>query len=131
MSCWLLWFIAFCRGQSSACALTGLYTAWLCWHFDGEAANVKATALSPPPARAVWEGCFRSGQAGPRTHATDPGAMPTPLPTARARVLKGERAIRLHYSNCSTFNADFDGDEINLHLPQVCVVVCVVCVVCD
>jgi hypothetical protein len=34
-------------------------------------------------------------------------------------VLKGERAIRLHYANCSTFNADFDGDEINLHLPQV------------
>ncbi len=37
----------------------------------------------------------------------------------RARVLKGERTIRMHYSNCSTFNADFDGDEINLHLPQV------------
>ncbi|KAI8463429.1 MAG: hypothetical protein J3K34DRAFT_526989 [Monoraphidium minutum] len=36
----------------------------------------------------------------------------------KARVLRGERAIRLHYSNCSTFNADFDGDEINLHLPQ-------------
>ncbi|PNH12767.1 DNA-directed RNA polymerase I subunit rpa1 [Tetrabaena socialis] len=36
----------------------------------------------------------------------------------RARVLKGERTIRMHYSNCSTFNADFDGDEINLHLPQ-------------
>jgi DNA-directed RNA polymerase I subunit RPA1 len=36
----------------------------------------------------------------------------------RARVLKGERTIRMHYINCSTFNADFDGDEINLHLPQ-------------
>eukprot|EP00873_Tetraselmis_striata_P042277 jgi/Tetstr1/462541/TSEL_007530.t2 len=36
----------------------------------------------------------------------------------RARVLKGERTIRMHYANCSTFNADFDGDEINLHLPQ-------------
>eukprot|EP00201_Polytomella_parva_P014628 CAMPEP_0175069470 /NCGR_PEP_ID=MMETSP0052_2-20121109/18211_1 /TAXON_ID=51329 ORGANISM="Polytomella parva, Strain SAG 63-3" /NCGR_SAMPLE_ID=MMETSP0052_2 /ASSEMBLY_ACC=CAM_ASM_000194 /LENGTH=1785 /DNA_ID=CAMNT_0016336545 /DNA_START=347 /DNA_END=5704 /DNA_ORIENTATION=- len=36
----------------------------------------------------------------------------------RARVLKGERTIRMHYSNCATFNADFDGDEINLHLPQ-------------
>jgi DNA-directed RNA polymerase I subunit RPA1 len=34
-------------------------------------------------------------------------------------VLKGERTIRMHYANCSTFNADFDGDEINLHLPQV------------
>lgn len=38
----------------------------------------------------------------------------------RARVLKGERTIRMHYANCATFNADFDGDEINLHLPQVC-----------
>jgi DNA-directed RNA polymerase I subunit RPA1 len=36
----------------------------------------------------------------------------------KARVLKGERTIRMHYANCATFNADFDGDEINLHLPQ-------------
>ena len=35
-----------------------------------------------------------------------------------ARVLEGERTIRMHYANCATFNADFDGDEINLHLPQ-------------
>lgn len=37
----------------------------------------------------------------------------------RAKVLHGERTIRFHYANCATFNADFDGDEINLHLPQV------------
>ena len=36
----------------------------------------------------------------------------------RARILKGQRTIRLHYANCAAFNADFDGDEINLHLPQ-------------
>jgi hypothetical protein len=36
----------------------------------------------------------------------------------RARVMRSERTIRFHYANCSTFNADFDGDEINLHLPQ-------------
>lgn len=36
-------------------------------------------------------------------------------------MLRGERTIRMHYANCSSFNADFDGDEINLHLPQVCV----------
>jgi len=24
----------------------------------------------------------------------------------------------MHYSNCSTYNADFDGDEMNLHFPQ-------------
>lgn len=38
--------------------------------------------------------------------------LPVLLPAA-------ERTIRFHYANCSTFNADFDGDEINLHLPQV------------
>ena len=29
-----------------------------------------------------------------------------------------EKTIRMHYANCNTFNADFDGDEMNLHLPQ-------------
>lgn len=35
-----------------------------------------------------------------------------------ARVLKGEKTLRLHYANCSTYNADFDGDEMNVHFPQ-------------
>lgn len=36
----------------------------------------------------------------------------------RARVLPGEKGFRLHYANCKSFNADFDGDEMNAHLPQ-------------
>ena len=24
----------------------------------------------------------------------------------------------MHYSNCKSYNADFDGDEMNVHLPQ-------------
>ena len=36
----------------------------------------------------------------------------------KTKVLPNQRTIRMHYSNCSSFNADFDGDEINLHLPQ-------------
>jgi len=36
----------------------------------------------------------------------------------KARVLKGEKVMRLHYSNCKSFNADFDGDEMNAHFPQ-------------
>jgi DNA-directed RNA polymerase I subunit RPA1 len=36
----------------------------------------------------------------------------------KARVLKKERTIRMHYANCNTYNADFDGDEMNMHLPQ-------------
>mmetsp|Transcript_5031 Transcript_5031/g.18313 ORF Transcript_5031/g.18313 Transcript_5031/m.18313 type:complete len:1772 (-) Transcript_5031:74-5389(-) len=35
-----------------------------------------------------------------------------------ARVLRREKTIRMHYANCNTYNADFDGDEINLHFPQ-------------
>ncbi|KAL8225320.1 hypothetical protein R6Q57_017877 [Mikania cordata] len=34
------------------------------------------------------------------------------------RVLKGEKTLRMHYANCSSYNADFDGDEMNVHLPQ-------------
>ncbi|CEH13852.1 beta and beta-prime subunits of dna dependent rna-polymerase [Ceraceosorus bombacis] len=36
----------------------------------------------------------------------------------KARVLKGERTIRMHYANCNSYNADFDGDEMNMHFPQ-------------
>uniref|UniRef100_A0A6P6Y7B9 DNA-directed RNA polymerase n=1 Tax=Dermatophagoides pteronyssinus TaxID=6956 RepID=A0A6P6Y7B9_DERPT len=36
------------------------------------------------------------------------------------RVLGSERAFRLHYANCSSYNADFDGDEMNLHCLQDC-----------
>jgi DNA-directed RNA polymerase I subunit RPA1 len=35
-----------------------------------------------------------------------------------ARILKGERTLRLHYANCKAYNADFDGDEMNAHFPQ-------------
>ena len=34
------------------------------------------------------------------------------------KVLENERTIRMHYSNCNTYNADFDGDEMNVHVPQ-------------
>ncbi|KAJ3423767.1 intein-containing DNA-directed RNA polymerase i subunit rpa1 precursor [Anaeramoeba flamelloides] len=39
--------------------------------------------------------------------------------THYAKVLKtNNNVIRLHYANCNTYNADFDGDEMNLHFPQ-------------
>lgn len=34
------------------------------------------------------------------------------------RILPGEKTIRMHYANCNTYNADFDGDEMNMHFPQ-------------
>ncbi|EGC29348.1 RNA polymerase I, largest subunit [Dictyostelium purpureum] len=37
----------------------------------------------------------------------------------KVKVLgKNEKTLRMHYSNCSTYNADFDGDEMNIHFPQ-------------
>ena len=36
----------------------------------------------------------------------------------KARVLSNERTLRLHYSACKSYNADFDGDEMNAHFPQ-------------
>ena len=36
----------------------------------------------------------------------------------KAKVLTMEKTIRLHYANCYTYNADFDGDEMNVHFPQ-------------
>lgn len=36
----------------------------------------------------------------------------------RVRVLPGERTLRMHYANCGAYNADFDGDEMNVHFPQ-------------
>ena len=36
----------------------------------------------------------------------------------RAKVLTDQKTIRMHYANCNTYNADFDGDEMNMHFPQ-------------
>ena len=36
----------------------------------------------------------------------------------RCRVMQGQKVIRMHYANCSSYNADFDGDEMNVHLLQ-------------
>ena len=38
--------------------------------------------------------------------------------THRVRVLQNEKTLRMHYANCNTYNADFDGDEMNLHFHQ-------------
>ncbi|AAZ13273.1 DNA-directed RNA polymerase I largest subunit [Trypanosoma brucei brucei TREU927] len=36
----------------------------------------------------------------------------------RVKVLSGSKTIRFHYVNGNSFNADFDGDEMNVHVPQ-------------
>lgn len=37
----------------------------------------------------------------------------------RVRVLPGEKTLRIHYANTGAYNADFDGDEMNMHFPQL------------
>ena len=39
----------------------------------------------------------------------------------KARVLTHmkEQTLRMNYANCNTYNADFDGDEMNCHFVQV------------
>lgn len=61
--------------------------------------------------RTMTDGDFMLTNRQPTLHK--PGMM-----GHRARIMRSERTIRFHYANCATFNADFDGDEINLHLPQ-------------
>lgn len=36
----------------------------------------------------------------------------------RIRVLPREQTLRMNYANCKSYNADFDGDEMNLHALQ-------------
>lgn len=36
----------------------------------------------------------------------------------RVRVLSGLKTLRFHYVNGKSYNADFDGDEMNIHIPQ-------------
>ena len=36
----------------------------------------------------------------------------------RARVLPGQKALRMNYAPCKAYNADFDGDEMNGHFVQ-------------
>ena len=36
----------------------------------------------------------------------------------KAKILPKEKTFRLHYSNCACYNADFDGDEMNVHFLQ-------------
>lgn len=36
----------------------------------------------------------------------------------RVKVLPKESTLRMNYANCKSYNADFDGDEMNLHALQ-------------
>ncbi|CBJ30250.1 RNA polymerase 1-4 RNA polymerase I large subunit [Ectocarpus siliculosus] len=76
-----------------------------------------AARLLSSPGQKVWrhltDGDCMLVNRQPTLHK--PGIM-----AHRVRVLRnpGYQTIRMHYANCNTYNADFDGDEINCHLPQ-------------
>ncbi|KAB7494013.1 DNA-directed RNA polymerase I subunit RPA1, partial [Armadillidium nasatum] len=36
----------------------------------------------------------------------------------KVRVMPKDRVLRMPYANCKAYNADFDGDELNLHFSQ-------------
>ncbi|KJH43098.1 RNA polymerase Rpb1, domain 2 [Dictyocaulus viviparus] len=42
----------------------------------------------------------------------------------RARVLRGQRVLRMNYAPCKAYNADFDGDEMNGHFVQSYIAQC-------
>ena len=36
----------------------------------------------------------------------------------RAKILRGEKTIRMHYANCNSYNADFDGDDPEVRITE-------------
>ncbi|CAM9299534.1 unnamed protein product, partial [Choristocarpus tenellus] len=76
-----------------------------------------AARLLSKPGQKVWrhlhDGDCMLVNRQPTLHK--PGIM-----AHRVRVFRNPeyQTIRMHYANCNTYNADFDGDEINCHLPQ-------------
>lgn len=47
-----------------------------------------------------------------------PSIMAHSVKVLSADSLKSHQTLRMHYANCNAYNADFDGDEINVHFPQ-------------
>lgn len=79
--------------------------------------NKQFSALSLRKQKKVW----RHLESGDMMLANRQPTLHKPSIMAhKVRVINNHamQTIRLHYANCNTYNADFDGDEINLHFPQ-------------
>lgn len=100
--------------QQRICLASALYQGWAPILGGGGSYNHhgKAVGSAKTVYRHLRDGDLMLTNRQPTLHKAS-------LMAHRAKVLKGERTIRFHYANCATFNADFDGDEINLHFPQV------------
>ncbi|VTJ70046.1 Hypothetical predicted protein [Marmota monax] len=89
-------------------------------HVPEEVAVIRQTVASPAPGacehranvcRHVKNGDILLLNRQPTLHRPS-------IQAHHARVLPGEKVLRLHYANCKAYNADFDGDEMNAHFPQ-------------
>jgi len=79
----------------------------------GEEGKKHNTKFSPIIGRQMVNGDMVLLNRQPTLHK--PGIM-----AHKVRILhsKTQKTIRMHYANCNTYNADFDGDEMNCHFPQ-------------
>lgn len=93
---------------------------------EADGVLVDARAI-PPGARAALAGRLRAGNRVVWRHLLDgdpvlvnrqPTLHAAGLTVHTARILRNEKTLRLHYVNCKPYNADFDGDEMNIHVPQ-------------
>jgi DNA-directed RNA polymerase I subunit RPA1 len=88
---------------------------------EGRAAGVHSKGATKKVYRHLISGDALLVNRQPTLHK--PGIMAHVARVLRSPGGRGDQqTIRMHYANCNTYNADFDGDEINLHFPQVLVV---------
>eukprot|EP00898_Chlorokybus_atmophyticus_P009008 jgi/Chlat1/9108/Chrsp97S08381 len=93
---------------------------------DNQGRLITLSLLSPQKREALARTLLKSGRAVYRHLRDGDAVLVNRQPTLHkpgimahtARVLRSQKTLRLHYANCSTYNADFDGDEMNVHLPQ-------------
>ena len=91
--------------------------------FDDMKINLKYVSI---PKRRIYANQLLKGTKIVHRHIIDgdivlvnrqPTLQKASMMSHRVKVLDGN-VIRLHYANCSSYNADFDGDEMNIHFPQ-------------
>ncbi|KZT62602.1 beta and beta-prime subunits of DNA dependent RNA-polymerase [Calocera cornea HHB12733] len=97
---------------------------------DEQRQAVANQLLTPMPGRGVeHQGMMRQGWINKKVYRhlrngdmlllnRQPTLHKPSIMAHKAKVLKGEKTIRLHYANCESYNADFDGDEMNIHFAQ-------------
>jgi len=80
----------------------------------------KRSLSTPRLSRCACERLISSVPAMPPRNVCAPSQVS--MMAHQVRVFKylppSQQTIRMHYANCNSYNADFDGDEMNCHLPM-------------